>query len=286
MPTRRTFVTLAAAAASLIVAHPAFALGNLVEVQIVDRAQRVTLPTYAWRGTSWVAGMPGSRYAVRLTNRSAARVLVVLSVDGVNAVSGETAAIDQTGYVLDPWQSTEITGWRKSLTEAAAFYFTALPDSYAARTDRPDNVGVIGAAVFRERVDEAALLEQRRRSLDADRPAQAARGAERESSASNNAAAEAKAAAPASPSADSSAALGKAAPMRDERLGTGHGEREYAPTTEVAFERASRQPAELVKLRYDSRANLVASGVIRLPRNPPSQSPDPFPSRFVPVPKG
>src|SRR6185295_2747740 len=46
----------------------------------------------------------------------------------------------------------EITGWRKSYSEAAAFYFTALPDSYAARTDRPDNVGVIGAAVFRERV--------------------------------------------------------------------------------------------------------------------------------------
>ena len=36
------------------------------------------------------------------------------------------------------------------LNEVAAFYFTQLPDSYAARTDRPDNVGVIGVAVFRE----------------------------------------------------------------------------------------------------------------------------------------
>src|SRR5206468_13111563 len=63
-----------------------------------------------------------------------------------------TASTGQTGYVLGPWASADITGWRKSYAEAAAFYFTALPDSYAARTDRPDHVGVIGAAVFRERV--------------------------------------------------------------------------------------------------------------------------------------
>ncbi|HEY4066636.1 MAG TPA: hypothetical protein VGM74_07055 [Burkholderiaceae bacterium] len=277
MPTRRLFVTTLATAAALFTAVPAFALGALVEVQLVDRAQRDTLPTYAARGATWVAGRPGSRYAVRLTNRSGARVLVVLSVDGVNAVSGETAAADQTGYVLGPYQTTEITGWRKSLTEAAAFYFTALPDSYAARTDRPDNVGVIGAAVFRERVDEAALNARRR--LEAERSAQAARGAaEPESSA----AAQAPAALPASPSA----ALGKTAPMRDERLGTGHGEREYAPTTQVAFERASETPTEIVRLRYDSRANLVASGVIRPPRHVPSIAPDPFPASFVPDPKG
>ena len=47
----------------------------------------------SYRGASYVAGRPGDRYAVRLTNRSPGRVLVVLSVDGVNAVSGETAAV-------------------------------------------------------------------------------------------------------------------------------------------------------------------------------------------------
>ena len=53
----------------------------------------------------------------------------------------------------------------RAITEAAAFYFTALPDSYAARTDRPDNVGVIGAAVFRERVPQPVQrpYETRRR---------------------------------------------------------------------------------------------------------------------------
>ena len=155
MPTRRALLTLlAAAAATACSAPPAAAVGSIVDVQIVDRDRAETLSTWRHRGASYVAGRPGDRYAVRLTNRSPGRVLVVLSVDGVNAVSGDTAAVSQTGYVLAPWQTAEITGWRKSYSEAAAFYFTALPDSYAARTGRPDNVGVIGAAVFRERVPE------------------------------------------------------------------------------------------------------------------------------------
>ena len=265
MPNRRHFISLAAAAAALVVT-PAFAIGSLVDVDIVDRSQNELLPVYQQRGTAWVAGRPGSRYAVRLSNRSGARVMVVLSVDGVNAVTGETAGLGQVGYVLMPGQSTEITGWRKSLTEAAAFYFTALPDSYAARTDRPDNVGVIGAAVFRER---ERVPEVSRRSFDSAEPdlaqnADRARGAA-ESSASP---------APAAKAAGS---------LRDERLGTGHGEREYMPTSQTSFERASERPNEVVRLRYDSHDRLLASGVIRARRAP--WVPEAFPG-FVPDPKG
>jgi hypothetical protein len=68
----------------------------------------------------------------------------------------------------------------------------------------------------------------------------------------------------------------------DKKLGTGHGEREYSPTSQTAFERASSSPAEIVQLRYDSYANLLASGVIPRPRPLPRQ-PDAFPS-FVPDP--
>lgn len=279
MQNRRHFIALAAAAAAVFTA-PAFALGSLVDVTIVDRARSETLPTWSYRGDAWVAGRPGDRYAVRLANRSGARVLVVLSIDGVNAVSGETAATGQTGYVLGPWQTTEITGWRKSLTEAAAFYFTALPDSYAARTDRPDNVGVIGAAVFREKAREfvrppsAPVL--RGEADDESRP-----GRMRESESSMRAAPSA-AAAPAPESKSANAARDERA-GRPERLGTGHGEREYAPTTHTTFDRAGERPNEVVRVRYDSRENLVALGVIRTVR--PPQRPDPFPA-FVPDPKG
>jgi hypothetical protein len=264
MPNRRHFMTLAAAATALV-ATPAFAIGSLVDVDIVDRSQNELLPVYQQRGTAWVAGRPGSRYAVRLANRSGARVMVVLSVDGINAVSGETAGLGQVGYVLMPGQSTEITGWRKSLTEAAAFYFTALPDSYAARTDRPDNVGVIGVAVFRER---ERVPELSRRPYDSAEPS-VAQNADRA-----RGAAESPAPAPAAKAAGS---------LREERLGTGHGEREYMPTSHTHFERASDRPNEVVRLRYDSHERLLASGVIR-PRRAP-WVPEPFPG-FVPDPKG
>ncbi len=279
---RRVLFAIAAAAALGGCTAPTVvaAAGYLVDVQIVDRARYDVLAEYRHRGTTYVAGRPGERYAVRLTNRSGARVLVVLSVDGVNAVSGETAATGQTGYVLSPWQSADITGWRKSDAEAAAFYFTALPDSYAARTDRPHNVGVIGVAVFRERAplprpvpfqptpyasarpDGAARQEGERRAHDSG-----AAGPSAEAAASPSTPPPANAAAPAARERDASP-LAKA-----EKLGTGHGEREYSPIARTSFERASAQPAEIVHVRYDSHANLVASGVIGARRGVP----DPFP---------
>ena len=280
MTSRRALLTtLAAAAAAAFAPLPARAAGTVVDVQIVDRERAETLPTYRHRGASYVAGRPGDRYAVRLSNRSGGRVLVVLSIDGVNAVSGETAATGQTGYVLAPWQTAEITGWRKSSAEAAAFYFTALPDSYAARTDRPDNVGVIGAAVFRERTvdiadgwrDRAPPALARERG-DAS-PAEPERRAQSSADASSSRGSlGAPAPAPAATPRGESEAFAKKA----EKLGTGHGEREYSPVQQTRFERASSQPAELVQLRYDSSANLVAAGVIARPR-PWPRVPEAFP---------
>jgi hypothetical protein len=284
MVQRRIFFVVAAAAAlSGCMAAPVRAApGQLVDVQIVDRARHTALAEYRHRGNTYVAGRPGERYAVRLTNRSSERVLVVLSVDGVNAVSGETATPAQTGYVLSPWQSADITGWRKSDDEAAAFYFTALPDSYAARTGRPHNVGVIGVAVFRERMplprpqpfepvpysresrDGAARQESERRMNDSP-------------SADGSLASPSASPAPStSPAREREAAVAQ----RSDKLGTGHGEREHSPIGRTAFERATSQPAEIVQVRYDSHANLVASGVI-VPRR---GVPDPFPG-FVPDPR-
>ena len=289
MPTRRLLLTLlAAAAASACTSTPAYAAGNLVDLAVVDRSRGDVLASYRFRGASYVAGRPGDRYAVRLTNRSGARVLVVLSVDGVNAVSGETASTGQTGYVLGPWASAEITGWRKSDSEAAAFYFTALPDSYAARTDRPDNVGVIGAAVFRERVQQPV-----QRPFEEQPPLASNRlddGKRQEPEQRAQAAGSAGASADASSERSATAPAAAPPPMRDresfakkaDKLGTGHGEREYSPTTQTSFERASSQPAEIVQVRYDSYANLVASGVIGRPR--PPVYPEPFPG-FAPDPR-
>jgi hypothetical protein len=269
-------LVLAAAAAGLCGCSAAplhAASGSLVELQLIDRERGLALPTHRHRGSTWVEGRPGARYAVRLVNRSGARVLAVLSVDGINAISGATAATSQTGYVLDPWQSADITGWRKSDAEAAAFYFTALPDSYAARTNRPGHVGVVGVAVFREREPPPPPPQ-------AFEPAPWSGGRDESRSsnlADNRQRRESNPAAAAAPARESDAA-GLA---RQDKLGTGHGEREYAPISRTAFERATSQPAQIVQLRYDSRANLVAAGVIA----PPWRGrPEPFPG-FVPDPQ-
>jgi hypothetical protein len=297
MPNRRALLLASLTLAGLAAGLPAHAAGSLVDVQIVDRQLGQVLPAYRHRGVPFVAGQPGHRYAVRMVNRTGARVLVVLSVDGINAISGETAAVSQTGYVLAPYASAEITGWRKSMTEAAAFYFTSLADSYAARTDRPDNVGVIGAAVYRERVrlePRGWELPGSSSSRESDAARDAARGAgsglgDRRAAPSVQPApssdtARANAApVPAAPAAESERAdsVGKLA-QRAERIGTGHGEREHAPITHTAFERAGSEPNEIVRVRYDSHANLVAMGVIRAPE--PAGEPQPF-ARFAPDPR-
>jgi hypothetical protein len=110
MPNRRALLLASLTLAGLAAGLPAHAAGSLVDVQIVDRHLGQVLPAYRHRGVPFVAGQPGHRYAVRMVNRTGARVLVVLSVDGINAISGETAAVSQTGYVLAPYASAEITG--------------------------------------------------------------------------------------------------------------------------------------------------------------------------------
>jgi hypothetical protein len=150
-PLSRTLTALTLAASALLAAAPAHAVGRLIDVNVIDRDSGARLPVYRHDGQWWVAGRPGARYAIEVRNATGARVLGVMAVDGVNVINGETAGWNQTGYVLARGQSAQITGWRKSDSEVAAFNFTALPNSYAARTGRPGDVGVIGVAVFREK---------------------------------------------------------------------------------------------------------------------------------------
>ncbi|EFK95560.1 conserved hypothetical protein, partial [sediment metagenome] len=58
-----------------------------------------------------------------------------------------------------------VQGWRKDLNRTAAFYFSDPQASYAARTGRPDDLGVIGVALFRERpIERQGWFSNERRS--------------------------------------------------------------------------------------------------------------------------
>ena len=248
---------------ALVIAPISALASPAVEMEIVDRDNGHTLPVYERQGRWYVAGVPGHRYSVRIRNHEAGRVLAVLSVDGVNAVTGQTAATSQAGYVLDPYEHADIHGWRKDLSEVAQFVFTSLPESYAAQTGRPANVGVIGLAVFRERV-------QRPRWNELDIAKQRAGSAASESHAP-------------SPSVRGADAADAESARREDKLGTGHGDREYAPVGTTEFVRASHNPDRVIRIEYDSWSNLVARGIIRPHRHHPIE-PDPFPVGFVPDP--
>ena len=163
---RRMALRAGAALLAAALAAPAFAYwvppaSPLAAVDVYDRTTGSALTLYEKDGRRYVVGAPGNEYAVRIRNCTGRRILAVTSVDGVNVITGDTASPDQSGYVIEPWGSVEIAGWRKSMSHTAAFYFTNLGDSYAARTGRPFDVGVIGVAVFAERAEPVVSRRQR-----------------------------------------------------------------------------------------------------------------------------
>ncbi len=125
--------------------------GRFIDVAVLAGDGNEPLTVYRQGPRAFVAGASGEPYRLLLTNRSNERVMAVISVDGINVLDGKTAAYNQMGYVLEPYQTATIDGWRKSYNHVARFEFANLPESYAGQTGRPGDVGVIGVAVFQER---------------------------------------------------------------------------------------------------------------------------------------
>lgn len=297
---------LAACVTTTFPAAASAAIGRLANISVHDRTEGRTLPIHWHNGQAWVVGSPGNEYQVIVRNPAAADVLAVVSVDGVNVITGETAAPSQTGYIIDPWRRMDIKGWRKDTTRTAAFYFTSLADSYASRTGRPDNVGVIGVALFRRKPEPVAVIPVAPAAPlpQSAPPPVALPGTMPDANTRGLGAplADASPAKPASPApsvtaqslarAESNSAsardqvLAESSAKREQsRLGTGHGRSEYSRITMVDFERATREPEEVLTIRYDSYANLVARGIIVA--RAPERFPNPFPNApqgFVPDP--
>lgn len=105
---------------------------------------------YPHQGRTYVEGRKGSEYILRVHNQSSGRVLAVVTVDGLSVMDGSDGGFDGRGYVVAAFSYVRIPGWRLDNDEVAKFVFGSKPASYAAQTGRPQNVGVIGCAVFRE----------------------------------------------------------------------------------------------------------------------------------------
>jgi hypothetical protein len=220
---------------------------------------------------------------IRVHNHTGRRIEAVVTVDGRDAVDGKPGDYQhKRGYLVPAWGQVDIDGWRLSQSQAAAFRFSSVADSYAARMGNAREVGVIGVAVFPERVwrprplpvpppccfdgyrdDELGYRyrdapAEDKRSAQAPAPATSAPAdalAERGLGGHGYGAAKGKVAGEAS---------SDYAPGRRERpgLGTEFGEAVSSHIQEVDFVRAnSSGPAVVLGVRYNDHDGLLAMGV-------------------------
>ena len=235
-------LALAAYTRQLVSASPADRPADVVEILVNGAPQRL----YAHRGRLYVEALKGREYAIRVRNPYAVRVAVALSVDGLNTIDArQTTAADARKWVLDPYESVTISGWQTSRNEARRFEFTTEADSYAQALGRSANLGVITAAIFRERVTTIA-----REPADSSRRVEAPPAA-RESSAQ---------------------AAGNAR-ADDEYAATGMGRRIDHPVTQVWLD-LEATPAQTVNIRYEFRPQLARLGIVLV-----SPAPDPLERR-------
>jgi hypothetical protein len=218
------------------------------------------VPQYDAMGTRYVEALKGRDYAIRLHNPFDVRVAVALSVDGLNTIDARhtTAAVGRK-WVLGPHETVTISGWQTSMAEARRFYFTSEERSYAQRLGQTDNLGVISAVFFRERVPvRIAPLALDGSSDERSRPPAAA-PAQSGAGAKNDMGAAAKA---------------ESVARQDEYAATGIGQRtEHA--VEVVHIDLEPAPAAAVDVRYEYRSQLVRLGI--LPSVP--VTPDPLARR-------
>jgi hypothetical protein len=252
------------------------ARGNLVDVQVLVEGR--SAPLYFAPGRwdrRYFQAFRGRHYSLRVTNRTDQRVGVLIAVDGLNVVNGERSSLDrgESMYVLGPWETATIRGWRTSLEQVRQFVFVDEERSYATRTGQANgDMGWMRVLAFAENRPLTWFEPPRLRRVQGDEPSgqaedqlrgRDARGAAPEA---NEAPAPGKAGAQSeemrAPSAAKSLAEGMsgAAPRADAYPGTGWGERRQDRVQETWFVAASA-PSDHLVFRYEYATGLRALGI-------------------------
>jgi hypothetical protein len=223
-------------------------------------------------------------------------VEAVVTVDGRDTITGALGDYRRhRGYVIEPYGSITVDGFRQSLDHVAAFRFTALSDSYSARRGSPHHVGVVGVAVYEEYEYRPPPPRRYSRPVQPSRPyydPYAGADAEEAAKRSDGRARGNRPAAESAPD-DAYGYGGRwSPPPHPERLGTEYGETQWSSVREVEFRRKNkRRPDALLTVYYDSLDGLRARGIQVDPYlydpypDPYPYAPDPFPERgFAPPP--
>lgn len=227
--------------------------GRLIEVSV--QVDGNAAPLYHRPGSfdrSYFQAFRGRNYSIVVRNTTGQRVGFVMAVDGLNVVNGERSrmAHNESMYVLDPYETATIRGWRTSLSEVRRFVFVDEERSYAERTGQANaDMGWIRVHAFREH-----------RPLAWGRPKYNYRGDEPRPLESEAPRAEA------APEARRDAAKGNAQDLHGQRSmdesapGTGWGDRRHDPVQRTEF-RAERSAVDRISLRYEYANGLRALGI-------------------------
>jgi len=248
-------------------------VGNSVEVRIVSDDGR-TLPIYPVKTKQalkkvYAEAVKGEHYRIEVKNRLNRRVGLVIAVDGRNIISGEKSWLknNERMYILDPYGSGEFSGWRTGQDRINRFYFTDVPDSYAAAFGDESAMGVITVAAYTE------LRRYEPSPVPMSQPAPPSRPDYEDKRALGSAAADSMSSAPAAPKGGNMKKKAAKSEKSLESAGTGYGREEYSPVQTVAFE-AENRAVETIHIKYEWRATLCRLGVVNCdlpPLRPPNR---------------
>jgi len=201
------------------------------------------LHEYAARGSNYVEALKNREYSVRLRNGSAERVAIAVSVDGLNSIdAGTTSALEARKWVLGPYETITLDGWQTTSTTARRFFFTTEERSYGEWLGRTKNLGIVAAAVFRERRPLPMVSQGWERRDGSAGDSKEAPGAGR--------------------SRMGGMPESRVGPERPGDLAaTGIGQETSHPVREVAFD-SEDSPSAVLEVRYEYRDALVRLGVV------------------------
>ncbi len=221
-----------------------------------------TAQEFTHRSTTYVEARDGCEYAIVLSNDTADRVAVHLSVDGLNTIdASQSSPSSGPRWVLEPWQSATIPGWQTGSGTSRRFYFTTADQSYADWIGDTSDAGYIKIVAYRERrptpppvyIDPGWDWSSSRGAESEDRGGYQdwdGAGASRKSSAADE-----SAAAPRSQTESYSPRR-----WRDERAATGIGRETSHHVNTTSFD-AERYSFSRITLRYGYHDQLVSWGV-------------------------
>lgn len=110
---------------------------------------------YQHEGKSFIEARINTEYAIKVKNSSCVRKLAVITVDGLNVITGQPHTDNgvSEGYVINAYDAIEIRGFRKDMGSVGAFKFCQAGHSYCNEKGLKGNNGVIGVRIYDEKIN-------------------------------------------------------------------------------------------------------------------------------------